>query len=105
MTMDRCSAWNPTTGALSKPNRDGYELLLTQLLDANLSGAALALARISLSEIGERDVCRVDVAASAQPVFTRPIDGRQHTEFWVRIGNSTRHLIGTDMAQYQREHW
>jgi hypothetical protein len=77
---------------------------VTQLLDANLSGAALALARISFGEINGQDVCGVDVAVGTQPVFTRPIDGRQHTEFWARIGNSTRQLVGTDMAQYQREH-
>jgi predicted HTH transcriptional regulator len=90
---------------LGKSSRDGYELFLTQLLDVHLSGAALALARISFSEIDGKDVCRVDVAASAQPVFARPIDGKQHTEFWARIGNSTRQLVGTDMAEYQREHW
>jgi hypothetical protein len=95
----------PDYRTLGKSNRDGYELFLTQLLDANLSGAALALARISFSQVDGQDVCRVDVAASAQPVFARPIDGRQHTEFWARIGNSTRQLVGTDMAEYQREHW
>jgi hypothetical protein len=36
---------------LGKPNRDGYELFLTQLLDANLSGAVLALVRISFGEV------------------------------------------------------
>jgi hypothetical protein len=90
---------------LGKPNRDGFELFLIQLLDVNLSGAALALARISFSQVDGQDVCRVDVAASAQTVFARPIDGRLHTEFWARIGNSTRQLVGTDMAEYQREHW
>ncbi|MGH9258796.1 MAG: GmrSD restriction endonuclease domain-containing protein, partial [Acidimicrobiales bacterium] len=85
----------PDYRTLGKPNRDGYELFLTQLMDANLSGAALALARISFNEIDGRDVCRIDVAASAQPVFARPVDGRQHTEFWARIGNSARQLVGT----------
>ena len=69
-----------------------------------MSGAALALARISFSQLDGQHVCRVDVAASAQPVFARPADGRQHTGFWARIGNSTRQLVGTDRAEYQREH-
>jgi Schlafen, AlbA_2 len=66
---------------LGKRNRDGYELFLTQLLDTNLSGASLPLARISFSQVDGQEVCRIDVAASAQPVFVRPIDGRQPTEF------------------------
>jgi hypothetical protein len=61
---------DPDYRTLGKPNQDGYELFLTQLLDANLSGAALALARISFSKVDDKDVCRVDVAASAHPVFT-----------------------------------
>jgi hypothetical protein len=71
----------------------------------NLSGAALALARTSFSQLDGQHVCRVDVAASAHPVFARPADGRQHTQFWARIGNSTRQLVGTDLAEYQRGHW
>jgi hypothetical protein len=35
----------------------------------------------------------------------RSLDGKQFTEFWARVGNSTRQLVGTDIAQYQREHW
>jgi hypothetical protein len=95
----------PDYQTLGKPNRDGYELFLTDLLKTNLSGTAFALARVSVSEVDGKDVCRVDVAASAQPVFTRPPGGKQFSEFWARIGNSTRQLIGTDMAQYQRDHW
>jgi hypothetical protein len=42
---------------LGKRNRDGYELFLTQLLDTNLSGASLPLARISFSQVDGQDVC------------------------------------------------
>jgi hypothetical protein len=95
----------PDYRTLGKPNRDGYELYITQLLETNLSGTAVALARVSFDQVDGEDVCRIDVAASAHPVFVRPLDRKDHTEFWARIGNSTWQLIGTDMAQYQHDHW
>ena len=75
----------PDYQTLGKPNRDGYELFLTELLKTNLSGTALTLTRISFSEVDGKDVCRIDAAASAQPVFTRPPGGKQFSEFWARI--------------------
>jgi len=90
---------------LGKQNRDGYELFLRELLKTSLSGAAQTLVRISFAPGGGHDICRVDVAASARPVFVKPLDGKEPTEFWVRVGNSTRQLVGSDMAQYQEDHW
>lgn len=89
----------------AKGNRDGYELFLTQLFEANLSGAALTLVRVAFDVFNGRDVCRVAVAASARPVFARPLDGKELSDFWVRMGNSTRQLVGGDMVDYQRDHW
>lgn len=89
----------------SKGNRDGYELFVTQLLETNLSGTVGRLVQVSFETIDGKDVCRVAVAASARPVFARPVDGRDPSEFWARIGNSTRQLIGTDMVEYQQDHW
>jgi hypothetical protein len=89
----------------SKGNRDGYELFLTQLLEANLSGTVGRLVQASFETIDGKDVCRIGVAASARAVFARPIDGKDHSEFWARIGNSTRQLVGTDMVEYQQDHW
>ena len=95
----------PDYQTLSKPNRDGYELFLGDLLKTNLSGAAHALARVSFAGIGALDVCRVDVAASARAVYAKPLDGKEPSEFWARIGNSTRQLVGSDMDQYKTDHW
>ncbi len=89
----------------SKGNRDGFELFLTQLFESNLSGTAGTLVRVSFDAIEGKDVCRVAVAASARPVFARTGDGRDLSDFWVRTGNSTRQLIGSDMVDYQQDHW
>ena len=89
----------------SKPNRDGFELFLTDLLKTNLSGAAATLARMTFDVVEGKEVCRVAVAASARAVFAKPMDGKEYSEFWARIGNSTRQLTGTDMIDYQEDHW
>lgn len=88
-----------------KANRDGYELFLTQLLKNCIDGAAHALVRTTFDAIDGRDVCRVDVAASGRPVFARGPDGKDFNEFWVRTGNATRALVGSEMVEYQHAHW
>jgi hypothetical protein len=95
----------PDYQTLGKGNRDGYELFLTELFTANLSGPAPTLARVSFHDLDGQDVCRLDVAASAQPVFARGDRSRSPDQFWVRMGNSTRQLTGPDMAEYQQVHW
>lgn len=90
---------------VAKQNRDGYELFLGSLFKANLSGAAHTLARVSFSSVEDRDVCRVDVAASAYPVYVKPGEGKEASEFWTRVGNSTRQLVGSEMDQYRTDHW
>ncbi|AXV04992.1 hypothetical protein DVS28_a0285 [Euzebya pacifica] len=90
----------------SKANRDGYELFLRQVLDANLSVHTAATVRIHFEEAEGRDVCIVSVAASGKPVFAKPHQGGgSPTEFWVRTGNATKQLHGDDMIDYQRDHW
>jgi hypothetical protein len=90
---------------LQKPGRDGFELFLGDLFKANLSGPAHMLTHVKFDVLGDHDVCRIDVAASARPVFTRSADGKEPTEFWVRAGNSTRQLVGDDMVAYKEDRW
>jgi hypothetical protein len=90
---------------LSKGDRDGFELFLTQLVGANVSGPSQTLIKASFENVEGRDVCRLSVAASAKAVFAKPMSGGVHSEFWVRLGNQTAQLHGTEMVDYQQEHW
>jgi hypothetical protein len=94
-----------TLGA--KGNPDGYELHLRQLLDNSLSAVTAQTVRFRFHSVEERQLCAVTVAASGKPVFANPVKGSGPggSEFWVRIGNSTRQLHGDEMIEYQKQHW
>jgi hypothetical protein len=91
----------------SKPNADGFELFLRQLVENSLSVVTAETVRISFHEIGPEQICEVSVAASGRPVFAKPPKGTglDGLEFWVRVGNATRQLHGDEMVQYQKQHW
>lgn len=89
-----------------KGNRDGYELFLRQHLDNSLSIQTAGIARIEFEEVGAVEICLVTVSASGKPVFCKPLGGgKDPSEFWVRIGNSTKQMYGDDMVDYQKGHW
>lgn len=91
-----------------KPNADGFELFLRQLLDAYLSSPTAGTVRVRFPSVNGREICLVSVAASGKPVFARSPKGSgaaRGTEFWVRIGNATKQLHGDDMVEYQNTHW
>ena len=90
---------------LSKPDRDGYELFLTQLVSDKISGPSAPLCRITFDQLDGSDICRVDVAAAARPVFACPHSSKEQTDFWLRLGNRTDQLRGTDLVGYTDEHW
>ncbi len=84
-----------------KPNRDGFELFLTDLLFKGrlwLSG----LISISFHELSGKTVCKVAVKPSPEPVWT---DAGGAERFFVRTGNSTRELSGSETLAYVRQHW
>ena len=89
----------------TKPNLDGYELFLRTCLDNNLSLPTAGIVRMRFEQQQGLDVCAVSVAASAKPVFAKGADGGEPTEFWVRVGNSTKQHYGNEMLDYQASHW
>lgn len=90
---------------LSKPNADGYELFLRQRLDTDLSFPTAGLVKIRFETIRGVEVCIVSVGAAPKPVFAAGATGAPPHEFWVRVGNATKQLHGTDMLAYQDSHW
>lgn len=92
---------------LGKGDLDRYQLFLRDLLTSGLTTSTASTVRIGFEQIAGSRVCHVSVAASGRPVFAQPVKGAgtAGSEFWVRVGNSTRQLHGDDMVDYQRERW
>lgn len=90
----------------SKPDKDGYELFLRQLLDNSLSVPTAGIVYISFEHVHDTEICVVSASSSRKPVFAKPHEGGNvPTEFWVRVGNATKQLYGDDMLEYQTNHW
>ncbi len=84
-----------------KPNRDGFELFLTDLLFGGklwLSG----LIEIGFLEVAGKTICKVSVKPSPQPVWTE-VNGAER--LFVRTGNSTRELSASEAYAYARRRW
>jgi hypothetical protein len=50
-----------------------------------------------------REICRLDVARSSRPVWTKT--SKKDHVFHVRMNNSTRELPEADFAEYVADHW
>lgn len=88
---------------LSKPTRDGAELLLINMIQNSVGINYLTNSvKISFEEITGKIICIVLVKPSTSPVFFK--EGHS-PEFWVRVGNSTRQLDIKAATEYIRTHW
>lgn len=89
---------------LVKPqNVDGLINWLTTHLIRALKHTPAARAYAHIEELEGVQICRVDVAASSQPVTAMMSDGTE--KFWVRMNNSTRALPEVEIEDYCRDHW
>jgi predicted HTH transcriptional regulator len=92
----------PDYETLSKGNRDGFELHLTQVLSAALGESVLAFATITFHQIDGEDVCQVAVEASDHPVYLE--DGGD-SALYVRLGNLTKALPVDEAVKYVGSNW
>jgi hypothetical protein len=95
----------PDYALLKAPDDDRYELWLRDLLTTCLGGPATALVRVSFHDLRGKRVCRVDMPSAPAPVFLNPPKGQPASEFWVRMGNSTRRLLTHEVLEYHRHRW
>jgi type I restriction enzyme, R subunit len=84
-------------------NADGFVNWLTQLLINAVGHAASMRARARIQPWNGVDVCRLDVAASSQPVWART--SKEPSVFFVRMNNSSRPMPADEVAGYVAHRW
>lgn len=94
---------------MKAPDLDRYELWLRDLLTAALGQNAAALAKIEFPEVTGPDevatpVCAITCRPSPRPVYLEPSKAAV-PEFWLRSGNSTRHLKVNEATEYVMHRW
>ncbi|MEP9390925.1 ATP-binding protein [Gordonia sp. VNK1] len=95
---------------LRVPDADRFELWLRDLLTTALGQNAATAVDVSIEDVavpdssGTQPVCRVVSRPSPRPVYLRP-GKNAPPEFWVRTGNSSRHLGVDQAADYVMHRW
>ncbi|MEX2588279.1 MAG: RNA-binding domain-containing protein, partial [Actinomycetota bacterium] len=82
------------------PNGDGFVNWLTTHLINALGRATVMRTRARIAVHEGREICRVDVARSAQPVWAKT--SKQERVFFIRMNNSSRAMPEEEVEAYLR---
>jgi type I restriction enzyme R subunit len=85
------------------PNGDGFVNWLTTHLTGALGHSAVMRTRARIATREGHEICRLDVAPSARPVWARTSKG--DPIFFVRMNNSTRALPDEEIRLYLADRW
>jgi len=88
--------------SLSREDLDGFEQTLRQVLAENCGAEFSHLVKSSYESVNGATVAVVKVDPSPKPIY---VDGSGATEFFVRVGNTTRPLDLQASHDYIRMHW
>lgn len=90
-----------------KPDRDGFEQHLVNVVSRDLGKEAYTRLRVELHALESGDVCVVRVDPSPKPVYVRIKDksGKPVTQFWIRTGNTKQELTTEEAIEYILTHW
>lgn len=87
---------------LSKPNIDGFELHLVEIVKKYIGAGLMSHIKISFPAIEDTQICRIKASKSGKPVFTQ-YEGKE--DFFVRSGCSSQPLGREDQSAYEKSHW
>lgn len=87
---------------LSKPNLDGLELHLIEIIKKYIGAGLISHIKISFPAIEEIQICRIKVSKSGKPVF---IQNEGKEGFFVRSGCSSQPLGREEQSAYEKSHW
>jgi len=88
--------------SLGKPNKDGFELHLNDILIESFGKEFRKYIHVSFENTISGEICLVRVDASKTPAF---IKFKGTKEFYIRTGNSSRSLDLQETANYIKTHW
>lgn len=87
-----------------KPNRDGFELRLHDLLiEAYGQAFCTSFVETEFHQVDDRDFCAISVRRSRDPVYVTKTDkksGSKSTVIYTRVGNSSRELSVEEALSY-----
>jgi len=87
---------------LSKPNLDGLELHLIEIMKKYIGAGLMSHIKVSFPTIEEVQICRIKVSKSGKPVFIKN-EGKE--DFFVRSGCSSQPLGREEQSAYEKSHW
>lgn len=87
---------------LSKDNRDGFGLLLTQEIENRISKSFLPKVKVSFHQIDGKDICMIKINIGDDAIWVKE-DSKEI--FYIRTQNSTRMLSPKESADYIRSKW
>ena len=88
--------------SLSRPDRDGFERHLLQLLAAGLGGQTRRFLTVDFTTLNGNEICVLSVRPADAPVYLR--DGAE-PRLYVRTGNATTPLPLDDAVHYVGSRW
>jgi len=89
--------------SLKKPDRDGFELHLQQVIGRDLGEAVSAsFLTVNFHELDGQDICQVTVEPSDHPIY---VEHQNEALFYLRVGNGTRALPVDEVVRYVHSHW
>lgn len=74
---------------LKKKDKDGFEQLLMTTISNTLGTAACKLVNLNFHEVEKKEVCRITVSVSSNPVYVK---SDKSSKFYIRTGSGTREM-------------
>ena len=91
---------------LKKPDRDGFELHLRNLVNASFTKEFSSTnIKVKFYEIEDKEVCEIDIRAYKKPLFLMQTsnNGQKEEKFYVRNGNSSIALSMSETSHYVKD--
>ncbi|MDE0941809.1 MAG: ATP-binding protein [Alphaproteobacteria bacterium] len=89
-------------GTLKNQNRDGLERAVADIVKKKLGGDIIPMVHFSFLEIDGRDVCMLSIEPTSRAVY---LDEGNASTFYIRSGNSTRHLDVREALEFAKSRW